>query len=645
MSHQLPRSSQGNQYFYLVFLIFCVALLFTYGHTLYAPFYLDDFPNIVFNKSIRLTSLSIYDIIKIFQDNHERQIAFGSFALNYYIAGYNVTSYHILNIVIHFANGLLVFKLFQLTCRFITPVLDERTTNLISFSSALLWLIHPIQIQAVTYIVQRMTSMAVLFYLLSIIAYIRARTSTQRWKSSILYSSCLITGCLALVTKEICLTLPFTLLLYDICFISPRVKIPIKPFIIIISTLIIAFICYSLVKSGFSPIQMIQSPYADRPFTLIERLLTQQRVLIFYLSLLIFPHPSRLNLEHDFQLSTSFLTPLTTLPAFLILATISFIAVLNIRKHPLFAFSTLWFMLHQILESSFIGLEIIFEHRLYLPSIFPIFMVVYFLFKILNKQKSIILICSIICLFSFWTLERNKIWADELLFWEDTVNKSPEKARPHNTLGTFYKNNHDLRKAAYHYTKAISLDSAYYQAINNLGSIKSKEGKSNEAMSLYNRALIIKENDPYIRTNIAEEFVKQNKKKDAIDLYGKILNVNPDFPMALRNLGSLLLDTRKTEGIQLLEKSARQNYYDAEWLATIADIYLMKGFFNKARVYYKQATETKTGTTNPVIYNNLGVANASLGFKKEALINFSTALRFNPNYEAAKTNYMKASIQ
>ncbi|HAG50864.1 MAG TPA: hypothetical protein DCL42_05950, partial [Deltaproteobacteria bacterium] len=195
--------------FLITFLLTTVSAFLIYSNTFSSPFHFDDTPNIVENYKLR--DLSIF-----WPPSDTRYIGSLSFALNYYFSGLNVFGYHLVNIIIHIINSILVWWLVILTFR--TPVMERINTNpqlkyFIAITASLLFVSHPIQTQAVTYIVQRFASLATLFYLLSLTLYIKAKLQTIQveakdenkfFSTSTLtfYLLSLISAILAMKTKE-----------------------------------------------------------------------------------------------------------------------------------------------------------------------------------------------------------------------------------------------------------------------------------------------------------------------------------------------------------------------------------------------------------------------------------------------------------
>jgi hypothetical protein len=326
----------------LLLLVLVLLVFSIYANALRAPFFFDDVLNITQNPAIRLTRITLDNLIKAGFESHipNRPVANISFGLNYYFGGYHVLGYHLVNIVIHMVTGLLLYLLVKTTLllswgtdRAVSmlklpsagpgPVTGWRPPDpsWVSFWVATLWLVHPVQTQSVTYIVQRMNSLAAMFCVLSLLLYARARVSQKlRFNHSrhpsthpyVLFTGSLLGALLALGSKETAATLPVLILLYELYFFQDLSWSWVARNYLYVGIVLVLFGIIAAVYMGNHPWDTILDGYARRDFTPGQRVLTEFRVVIFYLSLLIWPHPSRLNLEHDFALSHSLLDPVTT---------------------------------------------------------------------------------------------------------------------------------------------------------------------------------------------------------------------------------------------------------------------------------------------------------------------------------------------
>jgi Tfp pilus assembly protein PilF len=449
---------------WLVPLLFAILGAVLYANSLEVPFVYDDTQNIVINKAVHLEELSWAGLKEAaVSEKPTRAVAFITFALNYYFGGEQVAGYHIVNILIHVINASLVFWLVRLTLQLPALGYTARDASLIAFFTALLWLVNPVQTQTVTYIVQRWNSLAVMFYLAALLMYIHARLALSGLRRWLLFTGCALSGVLGFLTKEITAVLPFFILLYELFFFQDLGRARRWRNLVLTALVVLVFGVVAYLYMGhwsfYQSLLSLELPeYTDRWFTLNERLLTEPRVVLFYLGLLLFPAPSRLNLDHDFPLSYTLWDPLTTFFAIAALVTLVVLAVSIARRQRLLAFCILWYLGHLVIESSVIGLEIIYEHRSYLPSIGVFLLLVVLAFRTGLPQRVLAIgFCLLAVVWSVWTIERNALWADPVAFWLDVVEKSPGILRSYHALGILHINNDQHAEAEAWFTRAIAV--------------------------------------------------------------------------------------------------------------------------------------------------------------------------------------------
>jgi len=353
--------------------------LFAYANTFHVPFHFDDRPNITQNPNVQIKVFT-WDrferlIRNTYEDKNNTSIRFFSLltlALNYRFGGLNVFGYHLVNFFVHIASGIFLYWFLLLT--FNLPSLREKYGFLsykVALFTSLIFISHPIQTQSVTYIVQRMSSMAGMFYLLSLVLYVKGRLSSG-WHRVLYFGGMMLGYLLAVFSKENAAILPFIVALYEFYFfqkldLSPRGKNILFTLIGILLVLgALGFVIW-----GERYIQITIEGYQGRPFTMSERVLTQFRIVLYYLTLLVFPHPSRLNLDYDFPVSKTILDPPTTLISILIIAGLIGYSIWIAKKKPVLSFFILWYFVNLVIESSIFPLELVYEHRLYLPSVGP----------------------------------------------------------------------------------------------------------------------------------------------------------------------------------------------------------------------------------------------------------------------------------
>ena len=278
-----PPAFARPKYETLLLALLAIVVILTYADTLTAPFILDDISNILANPYIRVPSLDLKNIIRAgFQSPESgRPVANISFALNYYFNGFNLVGFHLVNILIHILTGIFLYFFVQATLH--TPMLQARfgPYGWVAFFTAFIWLVHPLQTQSVTYLVQRMNSLAAMFYILSMLLYARFRLNRADRGNWLLLAGCVLAGLLAVGTKQICATLPVFIIIYEWYFFQ---KLSFKwtgRHFIVLFCIVSLLIIISLIYLGQDPVVRIISAYRYREFTLPQRMLTQFRVVIF----------------------------------------------------------------------------------------------------------------------------------------------------------------------------------------------------------------------------------------------------------------------------------------------------------------------------------------------------------------------------
>jgi tetratricopeptide (TPR) repeat protein len=460
-------------------LIFCA-----YSNSFYSPLVLDDFHSFVEEPKVHVSLLDYESLRELTKTKFgiSRFIPMLTFALDLKLGKGNIGTFHLTNLVIHFlvASALFLFLSTLFDSQELNPYLDGRRrfpSPILPFLITGLWALNPVQTNAVTYLVQRMTSLAALFYLLSLGFYLSAR-----WKHrekglnrtvAVYYSLFSITFLLALICKQNTATLPMVILLLEVVFINPDLlKRVLK------NERLLAFICLFALAMVFgvfySLFPNVLDGYSHRHFTLSQRLLTELRVLVSYIFLLLLPLPRFMNLEHDVTVSSSLFSPITTLLSLLLLVLIVGVGWKIRKKYPLISLGIFWFFLNLLVESTILPLELKFEHRLYLPSVgfYLTLVVIGFIFvkniSILNKIRTphfaaIVLCFVLFSIFSLLTYKRNMDWQDSVTLYQDCVKKAPMKARNHSNLAKAYVEAGKYDKAIKEAEIAISLGKKGYE--------------------------------------------------------------------------------------------------------------------------------------------------------------------------------------
>ncbi len=535
-----------------------------------------------------------------------RYVGYLTFAINSLTMGGDPRYYHLFNIVIHISNAFLAFLFVAILCRYLwrNEAALERRYLLLAFLVGLLFLIHPMSTQAVSYITQRFTSLCTFFYLLATVGYLygRARFENGSYiKGTVLHLLAFLSAIMAMKTKEIAFTMPFMLVFFELIlyrqsrFGYKRVLFLI-PFIATLAIIPLSLYGpeWGLTAAGDG---VAEATRKDKIFDLTKRspyeyCITQFRVLIVYLRLLFFPVGQRV--VYDLKASTSFFEP-AVMGSFVTLLTIAMYGLfswLRAKRYDaeraldnrLIAIGILWFFVTISIESSIIAIkDLIFEHRTYLPSIGFYIVILVILGRISarvgarwgGERFPLILALLLTVTLSVMTYQRNKIWVDEMLFWEQAVKDAPSKPLVYHNRAFAHVNRRELGPAILDFNKTMTFfsgrvtnnlqwdegDLSPYnmsKAYTNRGNVYTAIGDEPRARADYNKAREVLFNAAAVTgandrrkgygtpqhlkslATFAESYAERGFFAEAADKYGEILNFEPDSIATLVNRGNML---------------------------------------------------------------------------------------------------------
>ena len=611
--------------------ILSASIFLVYLNSLEASWHLDDYKNILQDSRIHLTDVdvtTIIDYLKSFQlvGRDARPLSRLTFAINWYWGRGDPYGYHLVNIVVHILTSVFLFNTILSILR--TPnsriISSDRNNYFISLLATLLWAINPIQTQAITYIVQRMAALAAMFYILAMYFYLRARTSDHSAKRNLFFCSCFLSAGCAFASKENTATLPLALLLVEFLFFQDLGRRKVRT---IFWTVTIAA---GLVAAGLGVLIFLKGDvkemlnYNFRYFSPLERLMTEPRVVLYYLSQIFYPVPTRLSIEHDFAVSTSLFTPWTTLPSITLVFSLIGIGLYNIKKRPLFAFAVLFFFLNHVIESSIIGLELVFEHRNYLPSFFLFVPVAAAVMGLLDiyREKNKLIHCVIIAFlglviagFGAGTYIRNLVWQSEKSLWEDAVAKAPNSGRAWHNL------------ALSHYVSA---------------------GRFNEALLIYRKALTLEKNnvnqEALIYGNMAASYYYQGEYEKAAQYWTKSLSIHRENPRIKYLLSLALIRMEDFESAaRNLEQLARRYPQKVEVLNLLGVIAVHQGQHAEGLAYFKRCF--RLSNKLPAVLVNAGAAFSLRGDFQKAERFFKSYLAQSPDDRSALLWLLQNSLE
>lgn len=548
-------------------ILIAVLTVLIYSNTLSSSFHFDDLRNIIQNDKLRTLS-------NFLNLSGTRYIGELSFALNYYFGKLDVLGYHRVNLIIHIINGILVWWIVNLTFR--TPIMGKTAVNqqlnsLIAITSALIFVAHPIQTQAVTYIVQRFASLATLFYLLCIVLFVKWRLSVGFRYRAVFYSFSLLSAVLAMKTKEISFTLPLVILSYEFVFFKDVRGILRRAFTLIpylLTLLIIPLTMIGIAKPVGEIVGDVgRAAQETESISRASYLLTQFRVIVTYIRLLFLPVDQ--NLDYDYPVYHSLFTPVVFLSFLFLLFIVGTGVYLFMRSRRggsgyalIVSFGIFWFFITLSVESSIIPIsDVIFEHRLYLPGVGAVVAFstsILYGVEYLKKQAgmdigssslyvSCIVIFVMVLPLSFATYQRNRVWKDEITLWRDVVIKSPLKARAHNILGNVYYNIEHLEDAIEEFRTALRLRPDHAETHYNIGLAYDKTGRTEEAIKELKTAIKLKPDYPEAHNNLGVIYAKKGRREDAMEEFKTVIKINPRFAEAHNNLGFIYNEMNQKE--------------------------------------------------------------------------------------------------
>ena len=569
-----------------------LALLLVFSLVIYlpsfrAPFHFDDFRHILNNSYIRLTSLTAPAIRgAAFQDfRQNRPLSNLTFALNYYFNLARPFGYHLVNFILHFLSGVcLWFLLERIFFRRWRNAASARTTSLLA---AALWLAHPLNTQAVTYIVQRQTVMAGCFSLLALLCYELARSQRRK----IFFAFCVLCALAAMLSKETAYPLPVLIFLYELCFFQQgKAGWVSRNWKWLAGLALFYFLLMVFVLRGPMLGKLGEDLAADR-FNRLERVLTAPRVLIQYLGLVIFPAGNRLSLEHEVEVSRSLLHPVVTLPAMLLVLALLGLAFFRVRKYPLAGFAVFWYFGQLLVESLPLPIDLMNEHRLYLAMIPVIAGIALALTMALKNSKTALVLAALSCLcYGVLSRERNRVWGSELSLWQDAVKKAPGESRAwgnycvylleldqveravkscrmalerdpqnidaHFNFGICLSSQGRYQEAEREFFQTLSLDPQYGSAYFHLGLVKAAQGDLAAARSYFTKTMQMNIPNARVYFNLGDVYEKWDEPENALGAYSRALAMRPEWAEARARAAAILAkEGRCNEALGLLKAS------------------------------------------------------------------------------------------
>ncbi|BDU51132.1 glycosyltransferase family 39 protein [Haliovirga abyssi] len=448
----------------LIFLLFSVLGFILYMNTLKVGFVFDSV-SLKYDPQIRDIFSALKDVFLQYSSN--RRLAYFTFAINYLIGRENPIGYHIFNIIIHILTAFTVYKFLEIFTK------KEKA----SFFAALIFLVNPIQTQALNLIVQRMVLLSGLFYFLTLYLYLKNReTDKKRY-----YILAIISFLAGIRCKEIVITLPLVLTFIDYKNIKKIIPFYFIAFLPILFKIMVALNGNNQIGKVFNMKQ------ANADLTRGKYFISEFKVIVYYIALILLP--LKLRIDYDFKVDNSFFNIDVLFPFFILLVLI-FLIIYLYKKKFLYSFSIFLFFMGIFVTSTIIPIEdLSFEHRVYISSVGVILFITLFIDEIIKSKiikNSIFII--ILLIYSGLTINRNFEWKNESKLWKTNIKYTPNKVRPRYNLVEVYLKEKKYNLALEEIDEILKIDN-YYEAYKDRAKIYLETGDYNKALKSINIAI------------------------------------------------------------------------------------------------------------------------------------------------------------
>jgi len=502
----------------------------------------DDFPHVANNEAVHIKNISVAEIRQAALQSPQpgRALANVSFALVYYFCGEGSGTQHTANLAFHLLATVFAFLLFFEILR--RPVFQKTVTSpaAVALFGAAVFALHPLNTQSVSYIVQRMNLLAALFVMAALYCRMRAsvmegRKIPGKFLRPFLYVLFVLSAVAGVLCKENAVSIVLLLPVVDLMTSGEKagtwLRMRWKVLALCLFAGLAAALLYLVLGVSF------MGGYENRDFTMMERLLTQHRVVLWYITLWIFPAGSRLSLEHNISVSSGLFSPPQTVLAVLAIAIATLAALYHVRRAPLVCGGWLWFVAGLVMESSVLPLELAFEHRMYLPGIGLYLAAAGLFYRLGIKKAAVPLLLIVLASLALLTHERNRVWQNSGRLWKDALHKAPQKARPFANLCSEAYGKGEFARARRLCRAALARAPGHEKALYNLGLACKSLGRLDEAESAMERAAQEVGDEGLVHYQLGLIRYKKGEYKDALISFKEAVRLMPGDGLSYYRLG------------------------------------------------------------------------------------------------------------
>lgn len=618
-----------------------VAGVIVYAGSFAGPFIFDDLTSIPENPHVRqlwppweaLTAPPNSTVVG-------RPIVSLSLALNYALGGFNVWGYHAFNLTIHLLTALLLFGVVRRTLqsqafreRF------ERSASWLAMVVATIWTVHPLQTDAVTYVIQRTELLVGLFYLSTLYCFIRGCHSSKprRW-----FALAIVACALGMGSKEVMATAPVMVLLYDRTFVSGSFPASFRRHVGLYVGLALTWLILGAV--------LLTWPRSDtvgfgHGVTAWEYLRTQAGVILWYLRLCFWPRP--LVISHGWPIAATVSQWLA--PGLIVVALLG-LTLWGLWRRHWAGFVGSWFFLILAPTSSVVPIitEVAAERRMYLPLAAVVVLVVigggWIVRKALDRpsaQRPVPqllgggLAAVLAGLLGYGTVQRNQDYRSAVAIWRDAVAHCPENHTAHVNLGNALFAIGEIDEGLRQYDTALEIKPDHAETHYNLANVLVDQQRLPEAIEHYHEALRIRPDFAEAHNNFGRALALQDRLDEAVAHFTQALRIKPDYLEAHVNLGKAFAREQKWgEAVAHFDEALRLDARSIVARMGLADALLDQGAFDPAVAEYRRVLDIAPDHADA--HCNLGIALAMQNRMAEAIAELREALRLDPNHAAAQ---------
>jgi tetratricopeptide (TPR) repeat protein len=552
-----------------------------------------------------------------------------SFAANYALGGLDVRGYHAVNLAIHVAAALLLLGIARRTLA--AHGGDPVRAAGLALGVALVWAVHPLQTESVTYVSQRAESLAGLLALATLYATIRGAASPRpAWW----YGGAVLACLLGMASKPVMVATPFLVALYDRVYLSGSWRAVWERRGPLHLGLAASLIVLVVLLSGEHE-SAATAGFSMRHVSAAEYVRSQPGVVLHYLRLALWPAP----LVLDYAWPVADTTRAVAAPA-LAIAGLLALTVWGLRRRPALAFLGAAFFLLIAPSSSVIPIkDLAAEHRMYL-ALAPLAALAVLGADALMRavsappRLSLLLALAGVVVLGTLTVARNAQYRSGLIMWSDVVRKRPGNARGHNNLAHALFEAGRIPESARHAARAIELDAAHPDAHNNLGRALAEQGDVARATEEYRTALRLHPGFAAAHNNLGIVLNRSGDPAAAVEHYTEALRIDPDYVEAYSNRGLALANLRRfDEASADFERALGLRPDYAQVYANFGNTLLLQGRPRDAIRQYETALRLAPGLAE--VHYNMALALQADGRRDEAAAHFAQATRLKPSLAGA----------